>query len=626
MQKLEGKSIDLIQERVKKLKELFPEVCLDGKIDFDHLRLLLGENVESETERYQFTWNGKKQAIQLALKQTTGTLRPCPEESLYWETTQNLYIEGDNLEVLRLLQLGYRQKIKMIYIDPPYNTGKDFIYQDDFHDHIKSYTEKTKENLKSNPETEGRYHTDWLNMIYPRILLARNLLRDDGVLFISIDDHELANLRKVCDEIFGEENFLGIFVVNSTPNGRDYGHIAKMHEYVLFYAKKACAAVTYLLPDPEKSFKYCDQQGEFNIHPLYNSNVAFHRGNRPNLYYPFYLNPNERIDKYFYPISLEKQEGWLEVFPPKSVKDQVQFVWRWGKEKARKGLNSEIIGFRTKEGEYRIVQKMRHKKKRVRSLLLEKAFASRKGTAEVEEIFGAKIFSFPKPLQLIETFLKVGADSDAIILDFFSGSATTAHAVMKLNAEDRGQRQFILVQFPEPLKGEKIEGEFANICEIGKERIRRAGQKIRSENEGREGVEQLDIGFRVFKLDTSNLKSWNEETNDLERELLEQLKPIKAGRTAEDVVYEIMIKEGFALTVPLQTKRVAGVTVYLVGEEELLICLERDLTLHQIEAIVQSFSQCSRMVFDDEGFQDDIVRLNAEKIFCRYGVNDLRVI
>ncbi|WP_144463781.1 site-specific DNA-methyltransferase [Siminovitchia fortis] len=323
MQKLEGKTFNVVQDNIRKLKELFPEVFTENKVDIDKLRIALGEHVETEKEQYEFTWNGKTEAIQLAQKQTTGTLRPCKEESVNWDTTKNLYIEGDNLEVLRIIQNSYRNKVKMIYIDPPYNTGQDFIYNDDFHDNIKNYKEKIKENMKANPETKGRYHTNWLNMIYPRLKLARNLLKDEGVIFISIDDHELANLRKICDEIFGEENFIGIFTVNSTPNARDYGHIGKMHEYVLFYAKNISKTITNKLPETDKKFKYEDEYGGFNIHPLYNSNVAFNIDNRPNLYYPFYLNPSEKSDDGFYKIYLEKKDGYIEIYPPVFCKRKI---------------------------------------------------------------------------------------------------------------------------------------------------------------------------------------------------------------------------------------------------------------------------------------------------------------
>lgn len=483
---------------------------------------------------YEFNWEGKELAYKLAQTPSTGTLIPDKESSKNWDTTENLYIEGDNLEVLKLLQKSYFGKVKMIYIDPPYNTGNDFVYHDNFRDNIANYKEITNQTTRANSETNGRYHTDWLNMMYPRLKLARNLLREDGVIFISIDDNELNNLKKICDEIFGEENFNGIFVVNSTPNGRDYGYIAKMHEYSLFYSKNKEYTKINLLPDTEKIFKYSDAKGGFNIHPLYNSNVAFTNLNRPNLYYPFYLNTSNRIESDFYEISLEKKEGFIEIYPPKSKKDSVQFVWRWGKEKSKEGLNKEIVGYKSETGEYRIVQKMRTTEKVIRSIQSDTRVSSRRGTAEVESLFGKKIFSFPKPLNLVKNFINAGSDNDSIILDFFSGSSTTAHATIELNSEDNGKRKLISVQLPEctDINSDSYKAGYKNICEIGKERIRRAGDKIVSENKDKEGIENLDIGFKVFKLAYNNLNNKEDDKmyngglmNPIKIEILANKKP-----------------------------------------------------------------------------------------------------
>ncbi|MCL2640935.1 MAG: site-specific DNA-methyltransferase, partial [Phycisphaerales bacterium] len=293
----ETKSADIVAENILRFKlmlqAIFPEAFAEGKIDFDVLKQLLGNDVDERDEKYGLHWHGKRKARQLALTPSLGTLRPCPQESVDWDTTQNLMIEGDNLEVLKLLQKSYAGKVKMIYIDPPYNTGKDFVYPDNFQDNIQNYLELTGQSdlqgrkMLSNPEASGRFHTDWLNMMYPRLKLARNLLRDDGVMFVSIDDNEVSHLKNLCDEVFGENNFLGLFVVNSTPNARDYGHIGKMHEFTLLYGKIENETITNMLPESDKSFKYSDKNGGFNIHPLYNSNEAFTKDNRPNLYYSF---------------------------------------------------------------------------------------------------------------------------------------------------------------------------------------------------------------------------------------------------------------------------------------------------------------------------------------------------
>lgn len=451
----------------------------------------------------------EKEAAVQAGEFTQQELCPCRQESVQWDSTKNLYVEGDNLAVLKLLQEQYQSKIKMIYIDPPYNTGSDaFVYTDDFSmdkteyqayepDDRCKYTDGTNENYE-------RQHAGWCSMIYPRLLFARNLLTEDGMIFLSIDDHEYANLKKICDEIFGEQNFLGTFVVNCAPNARDYGHIGKMHEYCLFYAKNSAKTKTYPLKDQNKKFRFKDEAGGFNIHPLYNSNEAFHKDNRPNLYYPFYLYPDEPLGTDgFYKIGLEKKEHSIELYPPKSLKNGVQFVWRWGKERARQYLNQEIIGYRLKDGEYRIVQKMRRNEKIIRSLLTDKKYASRRGTAEVESLFGAKVFSFPKPLALLLDLCRTATDGQDTVLDFFSGSATTAHAVMLLNALEGGGRRFIMVQRPEQVdeKSEAYKAGFENICEIGKERIRRAAARIQKEYP----AAVFDGGFRVYKLVSSPL-------------------------------------------------------------------------------------------------------------------------
>ncbi|WP_436630717.1 site-specific DNA-methyltransferase [Latilactobacillus sakei] len=490
LNEVNSRSENLTLKNIEKIKELFPEILTEKKIDFDKLRLILGDEIDDSPEKYSFTWNGKKKAMQLAQQPTTATLKPNKEKSKNWDETQNIYIEGDNLEVLKLLQKSYADKVKMIYIDPPYNTGKDFVYKDNFKDSVENYLEQTGQvdsdgnRLAVNSETNGRYHTDWLNMMYPRLKLAKNLMTKDGMIFISIDDSEQANLKKVCDEIFGEINFIGSFIVNSTPNARDYGHIGKMHEFVLFYSKDINFTKTKMLPDNEKVFSYEDSRGKYNIHPLYNSNEAFDKRNRPNLYYPFYLNPRSRNKDGFYDISLEKDENFtIEIYPPLSQKNKVQFVWRWGKEKSLKNLNNEIIGYSTKN-EYRIVQKMRHSEKLIRSIISGKEFTSRRGTAETEELMQGKLFSFPKPIKLIQNFIEIATESDSVILDFFSGSGTTAEAVMKQNSSDKGNRKYIMVQLPEKLdkETEAYKDSFRTIPDIAEKRIDRAGDDIRIPN------------------------------------------------------------------------------------------------------------------------------------------------
>ena len=579
-------------------------------------------------ERYQFTWNGKYQSIKNAQTPSSATLRPCKTKSKNWNDTENLYIEGDNLEVLKQLQKTYYGRIKMIYIDPPYNTGNDFVYNDNFLCGIENYKVQTNQELKSNPETNGRFHTDWLNMMYPRLILAKNLLREDGVIFISIDDNEFDNLKKITDEIFGENNYLGTFVINSTPNARDYGHIGKMHEFCLFYGKNSISTITNMLPDEGKTYKYSDDISGFNIHPLYNSNEAFTDKNRPNLYYPFYVYLDKPISKEFYEIGLEKRENSIEVYPPKSLKNNVQFVWRWGKEKAQAYMNKEIIGYKLGD-EYRIVQKMRHDKKIIRSLLLDKKYSSRRGTAEVEKILGEKIFSFPKPMELLYDFIKIGTNENDIILDFFSGSATTAHATMQINYEDNLKRKYIMVQLPELVSNAK----YNTICDIGEERIRRAGEQIKAEwekehpSDGLFGSDQeftTDIGFKVFKLDSTNVNEWDSNMKLDEKELALRLGEVfKEGRSKEDILYEIMLKYG-VFDKQVEVINVNGKTMYRVGKRYMIVCLDNQITSEDVKAIGELSPKT--VIFNEAGFKDDNEKINATYNLKQCGVEDIKCI
>lgn len=639
MSHLNGKSLNIKDKNIEKLVKLFPEVNTDGKIDFEKLKQILGDYVDDSEERYRFVWNGKGESLRLSQTPSMGTLRPAKEEgeSKNWDETENLYIEGDNLEVLKLLQKSYFNKVKMIYIDPPYNTGGDFVYKDNFKDNIQNYKKITGQvdsegnATTTNREYSGRYHTDWLNMMYPRLRLAKNLLTVDGVIFISIDDNEVHNLTKITDEIFGEENFIGQLTVNSTPNGRDYGHIAKMHEYILMYGKDVERTYTNKLKDEDRVFKYKDSISEFNIHPLYNSNESFTSDNRPNLYYSFYLYPDRRIDENFFEIGFTKRDGAIEIFPPKSLKNNVQFVWRWGKEKSLKNLNKEIIGYKVND-EYRIVQKMRGTDKLLRSILSEKEFSSRRGTAEVEVLFNNKIFSFPKPLKLLKTLLEIGLRKDDLVLDLFSGSSTTAHAVMDLNAEDNGDRKYIMVQLPEATdkKSEAYKAGYENIAEIAKERIRRAGEKVKtelkekyeaaSEEERKEmkHPDELDIGFKVFKLDSSNIKEWNPgKYENVQQAIEDALTPYVQGRAEEDVVYEMMLKMGLDLTYPVEEIDVNGKTIYSIGYGFLMICLADKVDIVVAEKMIEikdeNNQQEFRAIFRDEGFSSDTDKTNVKE-------------
>lgn len=657
-----SKSLDLKTENLAALKALFPELITEGPagvaVNLDVLKELVGDlTVTDAEEKYGLNWHGKRRARQLALTPSSGTLRPCPEDSVDWDSTQNLMIEGDNLEVLKLLQKSYAGKVKLIYLDPPYNTGKDFIYPDNFQDNIKNYLELTGQadeggkKLSSNTETSGRFHTDWLNMMYSRLKLARNLLREDGVIFISIDDGESENLRLTASEIFGEENFIGTFVVNATPNGRDYGHIAKMHEFVHCYAKNIEMTETNELEVKDKSFRFSDRTGGFNVHPLYNSNEAFTPKNRPNLFFPIYLYPSEKINDNilssnqkkadcFFQIGFEKRQGAIELFPPKSEKNGVQFVWRWGKPKCSENFCEEIVGYKTEQNEYRIVQKLRHTTKLIRSILDESEFTSRRGTAEVEQILGGKIASFPKPIGLIQTFIEVGTNSCDLVIDLFSGSGTTGHAVIAQNAKDNGKRRYILVQLPEPLdpeaKDQKIAADYCDtiskprtIAELTKERLRRAGKKIKEENPLFSG----DLGFRVFKLASSNIRAWDPNHDKFAENLEASIDHLKSERTEQDILYELLLKLGLDLCVPIETQKFGLHEVHSIGGGSLIVCLSPVVLQVDVEPIAlgmitwhQELKPAGEttVVFRDSAFANDVAKTNMTAILQQHGLETVK--
>lgn len=681
--KLDLKTPDGVSQNIERIAALFPHCVTEvadsdslthsetitKKIDFDLLRQELSRDiVEGPKERYRLEWPGKREAIVTANMPTTNTLRPVREDSVNFDTTENLYIEGDNLEVLKLLQESYLGKVKMIYIDPPYNTGNDFVYRDNFAQDTDEYkadsgmTDELGNRLVANPETAGRYHSDWLTMMYPRLKLARNLLTDDGVIFISIDDNEVHNLRKMCDEVFGEKNFIGLFVINSSPSGIDYGHMAKTADYGLFYCKDSQFAITNQLEEKDKSFKFEDEIGGYNLYPLYNGNAAFNDKTRPNLVYPFYLNPNNNYKDDFYEISLEKKDGWVEIYPVIGLKDGIQRVWRWGKPKSQADLNKEIVGFRNNEGEFRIVQKSRLTSKVIRSLQLDNEVSSRRGTLEIESLFGKKIFSYPKPSELIKRFIAVGSENESIILDFFSGSCSTAHAVMQLNAEDGGNRKFIMVQLPEKTdeKSEAYKAGYKNICEIGKERIRRAGAKLAPQppkggvesgslslfgtDEGGTELEtqntkrETDIGFRVYRLDTSNMQDVYYRPQDYRQGMMNELfaNHIKPDRTADDLVAQVMLDWGLPLSLPIEQTTIAGKTVYKVAGNALYCCFDEGIDEGFVKALVSDSLTPSetitnklplRIVFHDYAFANDTAKENVRQLLKQLSAEtEMRVV
>ena len=614
--KLDGMSMNIEQTEMDKLKSVFPQCFAEGKLDIDKLLSLCGEYIDNDFEKYKFEWKGKIEALKLAQKRSTGTLRPCKAESVNFDETKNLYIEGDNLEVLKLLQTAYYNKIKMIYIDPPYNTGSDFVYEDDFADPMARYKEVTQQTTKSNAETMGRYHTNWLNMMYPRLRLAANLLADDGAIFISIDDKEITNMKKLCDEIFGEENCLGTILWKKKTNGNNMGFIPPVHDYVVAYARsienikdlgyditEEYINKTYSNPDN-------DPRGPWTTMDL----SANHKG-------PHFPIINPKTGDVFDP-----PEGRYWVFNEEEVKRRI--------------ADGRIIFGKT--GTTRPVQKV-FAAERIKGKIRAESWWDKHGmnedaTVEIRELFGqGKLFTHPKPTKLIYNLVKIATNKDDIVMDFFSGSATTAHSVMQLNAEDGGTRKVICVQLPEICdeNSEAFKAGFKNICELGKERIRRAGKKI-LEEATKETVDaaqygesydvdavtnkykNLDVGFKVFKLDTSNLKTWDgtpiyDKQIDLFYERLNaMIDTVKDDRTDMDVVYEVMLKMGIPLDVEVQYMEINDKIAYIVGDFILMICLADKITAEDIEAMAQYAP--AKIICAEAGFADDSALSNAHYI------------
>lgn len=663
---IDGLSMNLEQANMDMLKSVFPECFAEGKLDIDKLLSLCGEYIDNDFEKYKFEWKGKAECLRLAQKRSTGTLRPCPEESVNWDTTKNLYIEGDNLEVLKLLQTAYYRKVKMIYIDPPYNTGNDFVYEDDFADPLARYKEVTQQTTKSNPETMGRYHTNWLNMMYPRLRLAANLLRDDGVIFISIDDNEVTNLRKICDEVFGEENFIGTIIQNKQNAKNDATNIQKNHEYIISYRKTLQLEnnSTKIKPNLYNKVEQVREVFEENGKFFYINDSITTRGDggvlsaRPNLGYTIYYNAstNDKVAICDYDISKVKtaqnildiyvdrkdliENGYVTIRPPK-VRGQLG-VWTWSLEKFN-SCKDEII-ITGKPGAYSVKKRTFVDKDEVKCINGKYQYVScvttnvrsiwdystNEGTKLLNDLMdSANTFNNAKNLDLIKSLLNLVNEKNDIILDFFSGSATTAHAVMQLNAEDGGNRQFIMVQLPEVCdeKSEAYKAGYKNICEIGKERIRRAGKKILEENNQMtlEDKEQLDIGFKVFKLDSSNLKTWDntpvtaEQLDLLYERMNNMIHRVKSDRSDLDMVSEIMLKLGVPLTYSVTAVEINGKTAYSIGDDcLLLICLAPDVQPEDVEQMAEYAP--AKLIISRESFVDDTAMANAHYILKDHGV------
>ena len=608
---------DGVQDNISRIAELFPECITEvndqmggvkRSIDFDKLRQLLSSDiVEGNEERYQFTWPDKRKAILAANAPINATLRPCPEESVDFDTTQNLYIEGDNLDVLKCLKETYLHKVKMIYIDPPYNTGNDFVYEDDFAESASEYLANSGQfdeqgnRLVTNTESNGRFHTDWLNMIYPRLKVARDLLTEDGVIFISIDDNEVENLRKVCDEIFGESNFIATLVWERAYSPKnDAKYISNSHDYVLMYAKSAANFVIGRL----------ERTAEANAR---------------------YSNPDNDPRGVWKPSDMSVKtynaECDYSITTPSGrvVEPPAGRCWRLSRNAFRERLQDNRIWFGSDGSSVpcikRFITELKHDGMAPTSILFYKDVGhSQEGAQEVVSLFGDKgVFDGPKPVRLLERLITLAnLKEDSIVLDFFSGSATTAHAVMKKNVEKEKNCRFIMVQLPEEVSDKKKDQGYKNICEIGKERIRRAGAKIKEENP--EKAQNLDTGFRVLKLDSSNMKDVfysPKETSQLE--LFRYVDNVKDDRTSEDLLFQVMLELGATLDSKIEESVVDGKTIYNVADGYLVACFDQEVSDDVVKAIAKM--QPTYAVLRDTSLANDATATNFEQIFKTYAPN-----
>jgi adenine-specific DNA-methyltransferase len=639
-QKLDLRSMNIAEQRQQELLRLFPEARTDsGMLDFDRLKLALGDRVDAGRERYGMNWPGKADCFKTIQTPSMATLRPCPEESVMWDKTDNMIIEGDNLEVLKLLQKSYLGKVKMIYIDPPYNTGSDFIYPDNFAESLQTYLEYTGQvdvegrRFGTNADTDGRYHSRWINMLYPRLYLARNLLRDDGVIFISIDDHEVDNLKRLCAEVFGEENFVAQVTTVSNPRGRQSDtFLATVHEYVLIWAKNfdECDLAGMALSEDQKAeFALTDDSGrKYRLLGLRQRGAASRREDRPDMYFPIYVNPKTLQ------ISPDKSADFsAEVLPRKSTGEDGR--WGWGRERVRRDTSQLVARMIERRGEFDIFVRDylekggEERERKLKTVWDDKAFNTQNGTQEVKALLDSDAMPYPKPLGLLKTIVTTGiTQPDEIVLDFFAGSGTTAHATLELNGQDSLRRHFILVQLPEPTG----RSDYATISEITKERVRRVITKLDKKDDGslaKATSEVPDRGFRVFKLDQSNLRTWDaagaKDGKALEDQMFNHVEHIRQGRTESDLLFEILLKSGFPLATPIETLTLAGKKVFSVASGALMLCLEQPLTLEVMRAIAEKKPE--RVVCLDAGFaNNDQLKTNAVQIFKTKGVGSFKTV
>ena len=617
MDKLKMHSPDLSQDNIAKIRELFPGCVTDARddktgklrlaVDFDQLRQELSDQiVEGPQERYRLDWPGKREALLAANAPIAKTLRPCVEESVDFDTTKNLFIEGDNLDALKLLQESYLGKVKVIYIDPPYNTGNDFIYEDDFAESADSYLMRSNQKdedgvrLVSNAISEGRFHSDWLSMIYPRLRIARNFLKDDGFIFISIDENELSNLKEVCDEVFGAGNCRGVVSrPTGTPSGQGHNILVNEIDYILVYAKSPSGELLGLpfSSDDEKIYDQEDVNGKYLTRTLRKTGGEDRKEDRPTMHY-----------------GIKAPDGTL-VFPvgPTGYESR----WRCGEESYWDLVRSNRIEWKKNQDGWKPYQKFYLEGRLKQSSNFWGGIeGNKKASLTIKELFGAKVFDTPKPVEMIERCIKISTNpgSDDLILDFFAGASTTAHAVMKLNSEDAGSRRFIMVQLPEVCdsKTEASQVGYKNISDISKERIRRAGRKILGFESKQDWCK--DTGFRVLKIDTSNMRDIYYRPDQLSQaDLFGAVDNIKPDRSAEDLLFQVLIDWGVDLSLPIRRETLLGKTVFFVDGNALVACFEQGISEELVKELAKA--EPLRVVFRDNGFASDALKINVEQIF-----------
>lgn len=642
-------SADIVAGNIEALRALFPEAFTEGKIDFEVLKQCLGGAVDEREEKYGLNWHGKRRARQIALTPSTGTLLPCPDDSVDWDTTQNLMIEGDNLEVLKLLQKSYAGRVKVIYIDPPYNTGKDFVYPDDFREGLKNYLSITGQigaegkRITSNTKSSGRYHTAWLNMMLPRLKLAKSLLLEAGLVFISIDSVEAANLRVLMDEVFGEENFIGLLpTVMNLKGNNDAFAFSDTHEFTVVYAKSKGSCTVNGIPVSEDALEDWeeDEYGLFKrADTLRRTGQDASRERRPNGWFPVFIGSDGvYATEDNQPLHPEDEMLW----PMNESGDELS--WTWSKAKINEDRHNLVVvdGRNGKN----IYKKQRPAlgdlpTSKPKSIVYKPEYSSSNGTAELTRLLGSNVFdSPPKPRALIRDLVIVGSEKDSIIMDFFAGTGTTGHAVMAQNAADGGTRRFILVQLPQPLdeedKDQKVAARFCRenglplaISEITKARLRASSKQVL-----RDAISYMpDTGFRNYKLASSNIKAWQPDLEDMDETLFAHTEHLVPGRTEADILTELLLKLGLDLCVPIETKNITGKSVHSIGAGALIVCLSDGITRETVEGLAQGIiawwqalapAGDTRVVFKDSAFADDVAKTNMAAILHQAGIKDMR--